>query len=126
MLDFIQIGNTVKKGILEIYPKFLVKRSKDLMIRGGDFYAIWDEKVGLWSTDEYHAQNLIDAEVDKWVKEHADVLNQPYNIQYISNAESKVVDRWHKYCRDQLSDNYHPLDEKIIFSDAETKREDYA
>lgn len=25
---------------------------KNLMIRGGDFYAIWIEERGLWSTDE--------------------------------------------------------------------------
>ena len=34
----------------EIYPKFIAKQSKDLMIRGGDFYAVWDEAKGCWST----------------------------------------------------------------------------
>lgn len=126
MLDFLKVCSALKKGVLEIYPQFLVKGTKDLMIRGGDFYAIWDEKVGLWSTDEYHAQAMIDAEVDKWVKEHSETLNQPYRVLHIWDGDSKMVDKWHKYCRDQLSDNYHPLDEKIIFSDAETKREDYA
>ena len=53
MLDFLVIATrSGKRGIIEIYPKFIIKKSSDLMIRGGDFYAIWVEERGLWSTDE--------------------------------------------------------------------------
>lgn len=42
MLDFLMISTrSGKRGIIEIYPKFIIKKSSDLMIRGGDFYAIW-------------------------------------------------------------------------------------
>lgn len=56
MLDFLKIAvrNTKRDGV-EIYPKFIIKKSSDLMIRGGDFYAIWIEELGLWSTDEQEA-----------------------------------------------------------------------
>ena len=48
MLDFLKISTRVAKGgTIEIYPKFIVKTSSDLMIRGGDFYAIWIEEFGL-------------------------------------------------------------------------------
>ncbi len=40
------------------------------MIRGGDFYAIWIEERGLWSTDEQDALRLIDDELDKLITEH--------------------------------------------------------
>ena len=51
MVDFLKIATrSVKKGIIEVYPKFIVRKSSDLMIRGGDFYAIWLEDRGLWST----------------------------------------------------------------------------
>lgn len=126
MLDFIQICQGMKKGVIEIYPKFIIKKSNDLMIRGGDFYAIWDEEAGLWSTDEYKAQAMIDAEVDKWVKENGSVIDGKYRVLHIWDADSKIADKWHKYCSDQLSDNYHPLDEKLIFGNEKTKREDYA
>ena len=53
-----------KRGIIEIYPKFIIKKSSELMIRGGDFYAIWIEERGLWSTDEQDAVDLIDRELD--------------------------------------------------------------
>ena len=50
MIDFLMISTrSTKRGVIEIYPKFIIKKSSDLMIRGGDFYAIWlqDEVYGL-------------------------------------------------------------------------------
>lgn len=44
------------------------------MIRGGDFYAIWLEDRGLWSTDEQDALQLIDRELDKYAEETAKTL----------------------------------------------------
>jgi hypothetical protein len=52
-MDFYSIGVKETRNGVEIYPEFLVQRSKDLMIRGQSFYAIWDADRGLWSTDEY-------------------------------------------------------------------------
>ena len=66
MLDFMIISTrSTKRGVIEIYPKFVIKKSKDLMIRGGDFYAIWDEERGLWSTDEQDALHMIDNELER-------------------------------------------------------------
>lgn len=65
MLDFLMISTrTGKRGVTEIYPKFIIKRSSDLMIRGGDFYAVWVEDRGLWSTDEQDVIQMIDRELD--------------------------------------------------------------
>ena len=66
MLDFFTVSTRVKKaGYTEIYPKFLIKHVEDLMIRGGDFYAVWDEDRGLWSTDEQDVVQLVDRELTK-------------------------------------------------------------
>ena len=71
MLDFLRVATRQpKKGVLEIYPKFIYCPSSDLMVRGGDFYAIWDEKKNLWSTDENVAVRLIDAELEHYANEH--------------------------------------------------------
>lgn len=60
MIDFLMISTrSTKRGVIEIYPKFVIKKSSDLMIRGGDFYAIWLEERGLWSTDEQEHSNLL-------------------------------------------------------------------
>ena len=51
MIDFLMISTRSKKnGLIEIYPKFIIKKSSDLMIRGGDFYAIWIEERDRKST----------------------------------------------------------------------------
>ena len=39
---------------------------------------------------------------------------------------SGMVDSWHKYCQKQKRDSYHMLDEKLIFSNSETNKKDYA
>lgn len=75
MIDFMVISTrSTKRGVIEIYPKFIIKKSTDLMIRGGDFYAIWIEERGLWSTDEQDALQLIDRELDRYAERTASVL----------------------------------------------------
>lgn len=128
MLDFVKISTRTKtNGLVEIYPKFIVgTRSEDLMIRGGDFYAIWVEDRGLWSTDEQDVILLIDSEMDKYVAEHKKVFGNNYKILYMWDSESGTIDSWHKYCQKQQRDSYHMLDEKLIFSNTEVSKKDYA
>ena len=128
MLDFLMISTRrPKKDVVQVYPKFMIKRSEDLMIRGGDFYAIWVAERGLWSTDEQDALQLIDIEIrnayETYKDEHPDLEVHP---QYMWDASSGMIDSWHKYCQKQMRDSFVPLDEKLIFSNDETKKEDYA
>lgn len=127
MLDFMIVSARRTKTGTEIYPKFVVKRRcTDLMIRGKDFYAIWVEERGLWSTDEDDVVTLVDKELDKYVDEHINELVDGYRVLYMWDAESGMIDRWHKYCQQQMRDNYHMLDENLIFSNKETNKKDYA
>jgi len=127
MLDFLMISTrSTKRGVIEIYPKFIIKKSSDLMIRGGDFYAIWVEELGLWSTDEQDALQLIDRELDKYAEENRHKFDSPIKVLHMWDAESGMIDSWHKYCQKQMRDSFHMLDEKLIFSNYETKKEDYA
>ena len=96
------------------------------MIRGGDFYAIWIEELGLWSTDEQDALHLIDKEVKKYYEEHKAKYDGSVKPLYLWDADSGMIDKWHKYCQKQMRDSYHNLDESLIFSNVETKKEDYA
>lgn len=96
------------------------------MIRGGDFYAIWIEELGLWSTDEQDALHLIDKEVKKYYEEHKAKYDGSFKPLYLWDADSGMIDKWHKYCQKQMRDSYHNLDESLIFSNVETKKEDYA
>lgn len=127
MLDFMAISTRTTKRGIDVYPKFIIKKSEDLMIRGGDFYAIWDDEQKIWSTDEQDAQRLIDRELKKYVDENKERLKADYiNILYMWDAESGTIDKWHKYCQKQSRDSFHMLDETLIFSNTEPKKTDYA
>ena len=127
MLDFLKIAVRSKKnGAMEIYPKFVIKKSKDLMIRGGDFYAIWIEELGLWSTDEDDVVKLIDKELDNFKAENEHKFDSNIKILYMWDSETGMIDAWHKYCQKQMRDSFHMLDEKLIFSNSETNKKDYA
>lgn len=127
MIDFMTISTrTTKSGGVEIYPKFIIKRSTDLMIRGGDFYAVWLEERGMWSTDEQDALDLIDKELDKYVKEYQEKYGGSPRALFMRDADSGMVDKWHKYCQSQLRDNYHMLDEQLIFANTPPRKKDYA
>ena len=115
-----------KRGVIEIYPKFIIKKSSDLMIRGGDFYAIWIEERGLWSTDEQDALDLIDRELDKYAEKNRHEFDANVKVLHMWDSEYGMIDRWHKYCQKQMRDSFHILDEKLIFSNIETKKKDYA
>lgn len=127
MLDFLMSSyRTTKNGSIEVYPKFIIKKSSDLMIRGGDFYAIWVEERNLWSNDEQDALRLIDQELDDFAKKKREEVEVPVRVLHMWDAESGMVDRWHKYCQKQMRDNFHQLDEKLIFSNTNVTKEDYA
>lgn len=127
MLDFFTVATRSKKpGYIEIYPKFQVKPTEDLMIRGGDFYAVWVEDRGLWSTDEYDVVQLVDRELTKYAEEHKNELDGNVKISYMWDAESGMIDAWHKFCQKQIRDTYHQLDEKLVFANDGTNKTDYA
>ena len=128
MLDFLMISTrTDKRGVTEIYPRFrMYPRSSDLMVRGGDFYAIWDEYKGLWSTDEMDALYLIDLELRKFAEENKERFDNNIRVLYMQDSESGMVDSWHKYCQKQMRDSFHMLDEKLIFANSPVDKKDYA
>lgn len=119
-MDFFQIcSREGKGGVTEVYPDFVVGRSKDLMVRGRSFYAIWDESTGLWSTDEYEVQRIVDEELAEYAKK-VPVASIKYTRAFSNNG-------WNQFRRfmSQISDNAHQLDENLIFANTEVKKTDY-
>lgn len=123
-MDFFQIcTREAKGGVVEIFPDFIVGRSKDLMVRGRAFYAIWDEEVGLWSTDEYDVQRLVDEELRAFADKHkAD--GPGYNVKYMRSFGSNGWNQFRKFVS-QISDNAHQLDENLIFANSDVRKSDY-
>lgn len=115
-----------KKGQrVTIYPKFNTKQSEDLMVRGGDFYAVWDERNGCWSTRQDDVIDMIDAEMEAFKKKNEKDFGDA-DIAYMWDSDSGSIDKWRKYVTKQTTDNYHPLDETLVFENTEKKREDYS
>ncbi len=127
MLDFLMISTrSTKRGVIEIYPKFIIKKSSDLMIRGGDFYAIWIEERGLWSTDEQDALILIDKYLDEYAEENKGKFEAQVRVMHMWDAESGMIDTWHKYCQKQMRDSFHQLDDTLIFANTKVSKKDYS
>ena len=126
MIDFLMISTRTTKAGVEVYPKFILKRSEDLMIRGGDFYAIWLEDRGFWSTDELDALQLIDRELDKYAADYREKFGVDVRVLHMWDSENGMIDKWHSYCQRHMRDDFHMLDEKLIFSNMECNKKDYA
>ena len=128
MLDFMTVSTSRsnKSSTVEVFPKFIMKKSKDLMVRGKDFYAIWDEDNKIWSTDEDDVVRLVDNELRKYVNENADHLEGSPVVKYMWDGDSGSIDKFHKYCQKQMRDTFTMLDEELIFSNTELCRENYA
>ena len=128
MVDFLIISERPTKNGVDIVPKFRTyPKSQDLMIRGGDFYAVWIEERGLWSTDEDDVLSIIDSELRKYADDFQ--LKNPevrVNVMYTWDSGTGSIDQWHKYVQKQKRDSFEMLDETILFSNSETNKKDYA
>ena len=134
MFDFLKVTKTYKGGATGRYtykPSFIVKSSvKDLMVRGGQFYAIYDEETGFWSKDLPRAVELIDQQVREFaVKDSGEeTMNDPVHgplILTVADSSTHLVELFERYCK-TLKDKWVPLDQRMLFSNSEVKRTDYA
>jgi hypothetical protein len=124
-MDFYQIKErSTKNGVIEIYPDFKVCRSKDLMVRGRSFYAIWDEEKGIWSTDEYDVQRLVDEDIRKHKEKILKKSDDEIRTKFMGNFSSGSWTSFRKYMQN-ISDNAHQLDEKLTFTNTKVKKTDY-
>jgi phage/plasmid-associated DNA primase len=122
-MDFITMQVDEKKdGSLILSPNFVVGRSKDLMVRGRSFYAIWDEEAGLWSTDEYELGRLVDKEMRKYAEENFKDRN--VSIKWMSNYNNKSWINYRTFVSN-VSDSFHQLDESLTFANQTVKKSDH-
>lgn len=132
-MDFVQVRHKEKQKnvggarqtIIEVFPAFAVLPSRDLMVRGKEFFAIWDEEAGFWSTDEYRARELIDRELYAY----ADTLTAPedgyISVHSLQDFSSQAWSSWRRYLG-SLPDHFHDLDGELTWATDERKRENYA
>ena len=136
-MDFVKVKTrSVTRGKIEVYPEYIVCRFKDLLIRGGRFYAIWDpeanNKRGMWSTDEIRAQELIDDQVDEYVKKEYGGATFGFSgndavdltIKYARDFSTNSWVNFKKFCQNLVDTNI-TLDTRLTFKSDMTVKEDY-
>ena len=132
MLDFLkfEVEKQVTKGRILVSPDFKTyPKSSDLMIRGGDFYACWDEENSIWTTSEDRVFEMIDRELRTYISEKENSKDwlgfTPIAITMYSSKNGQVA-KWYNYCKYDLRDNYHILDQKLVFLNDKPNKKNYA
>ena len=125
MFDFVRVNKTLRNGRYYYKPTFIVKSSaKDIMTRGGDFYAFYDETTGLWNRSKSKMFEIIDIQVREYAEKDK---NPEYGIVVVEMADSanELSTQFKRFC-DSMGDHWVGLDQKMVFSNTEVKRTDYA
>lgn len=109
-MDFYQLRTRRTKEGLFVYPDFVVQNSKDLLVKGRAFYAVWDEDKGLWSRDEMDVARLVDDDLKKKAEE-VDAIPL-----LMASYESKSWQQFKQYIA-SLDDTSVELDLSLNFAD---------
>ena len=117
--------NQNKNGSVDISPDFHVgDKDSDLMIRGKSFYAIWDEESGMWSTNEYDVQKIVDRELKK---KKVELENSGVPFVKVNWMYSYRTGSWDKYKNyiSKMPDRFVQLDDKLTFADTKVEKNDH-
>jgi len=131
VFDFLKVIKNYQRGRYYYKPTFITKSSiKDLMTRGGMFYAIYDEETGFWTKSKPRAIELIDQQVRAYTLKDSgeEAMNDEIHgpcIVTMSDSANHLVEQFDRFCK-TMGDNWHALDQRMIFSNTEIKRTDYA
>lgn len=128
MYDFVVIKSRyIKKDVVEIYPVFRTTKSSDLMIKGQDFFAVWDTDEKLWIKDEDTVINKIDKEIEAEAKRLKN--NSPEGVRvipkYMWDSSSGSLREFHTLCQHLMRDHFKCLDNKVVFANDTPSKNDY-
>lgn len=129
MLDFLRFVEKRGRGVTTIQPDYRIDKRNDILTRGSDFYAIWNEKTNLWSKNEVDALLMIDEALDEYAEEYKQKHpDEVVRVLHCCTASTKMVNQFHDYCKNQLRDSSASivLDQKLIFANQKPKKRDYA
>ena len=122
------------KNKWEIYPEYKVCRSKDLIIRGGNFYVVYDKETGKWTEDKVVIQKVIDAEIDEKLskltaaqdKKNIDEdEKKKYVPKYLGDFSSNHWTKFDQYVRSLPDTKNIILDKNVTFLGQHTEKTDY-
>lgn len=127
-MDFIQIKNMANPNNRQVdfvlVPSLRLRDTKDLLIRGGAFYAFWNGEK--WDTRLNNLWGAIDDELIREKKKH--LANDPkavIQIRYASDADTKIAESFVKSFK-ILETEQPSFNTRIIFGNETIVKEDYA
>lgn len=124
-MDFYEIETIPMRGqagMMEVRPNFINLNSRDIMLRDGDFVAVWNPKTGLWSKRENDVIDIIDNDVFDYV-DKSGIQNL---FPRICRRDSDGVWRQYRQWSKNMIDTDHPLDRMPVFKDTVLRQEDHA
>lgn len=123
-MDFYEIETIPMRGqagMMEVRPNFINLNSSDIMLRDGDFVAVWNPKTGLWSQNERDVIDIVDNDVLDYVAKSGIQNLFPRVCRRDSDGVWRQYRQWSK----NMVDTAHPLDRIPVFSDTPIRREDH-
>ena len=107
-----------------VWPDFKYSNSRDLVVKGGDFYAFWDGTN--WITDI----DVLISTIDKssWDKYKELMDGHPdlrVAVRQMDFASSGIMAKFQNYCQLKKQADIQ-FDTKVLFSDYTPKRSDYS
>lgn len=125
-MDFYEIKTrSQRSGEIEVLPDFIIGNSKDLMVRGGDFYAIWDESIGMWNRNKRSVQRIVDNDINKRVDDLLKLQNgaRVRGLTLREYSSRRWID-FNSFVK-LLPDNAKLMDSKVAFQNSVVKKTDY-
>ena len=123
-----------QREIVSLYPTFL-STAKDLMRKGGKFYAVLDSKTGMWSTNENDMYRIIDEDLYSYADEHYckdsngfyhDNKNREIHLKTIEDSTTRQLIEFNKWFNNLPANfNYIPLDSSLTFLSDEVSADMY-
>lgn len=132
MFDFLKVTKTFRNSRYYYKPTFITKTSiKDLLVRGQAFYAVFDHSTGFWTKEKARLIEMIDEQVRDYAENDvgnsilSDEAHGPVIVQMADSA-NHIVEQFDRFCKTLGDNQEHMLDMKMLFSNSEVSRKDYA
>jgi len=132
LYDFLTIDISKDKRDREVYtPAFEINSgTKDLMIRGKKFYAIFNPKTNMWETDINVAMELIDEQVHNYVINRVgkEIMDNPMyapTVKRIVDTKNGLSRKFRNFCEVDMEDHFVPLNQTAKWTNSEVKKDDY-
>lgn len=134
MISFVQImEKRDTRNTIHVYPEFST-RGKDIMYKGGKFYAIYDDSTGLWSTNEDDIVDFVDRRLEAYAdSKYTKVSEGNYakddtrvKVDFLHISGTKMLKSFREWANALAPNhNYHELDNDITTFEQKCELKDY-